>query len=341
MFISSACGHRTVLPPAPEEKALYEQGLKAVVKKEHQIAQEKLSELLSRFPTSRWLPGIHFNLGLALEGLGRLEDAANNYKKVVEFYQGVHTREEAEALYRLSYCYETLGQDEKTILTLLELDAHAQYLGADAATMEVPARLAAAYARAGNMEQSRLFYSRAEKALKKRRRAPLNEELTRWLPKTLYSMGRIPPLKITEDTASFKNHVQALEQSQGWLLRATELSSPIWSQKASGELVSAYKYALELIQSWPKAAGTDKVRLAEERLDAQKEMSMALDKAAEKLKLERVPSTPEEPELPEVKEIFSQVIQVQKKLDAIIAKSPVRDDKTPEAQKRGGLRQGR
>jgi tetratricopeptide (TPR) repeat protein len=174
LFIAG-CAHRSIGRVSPQEKNLYEAGLAAISKKEYQKAHDNLSELLSNFPTSRWLSGIYYNLGMALEGLGKTQEAAEKYKKVVEFYEGVHTREEAEALYRLSHCYEALAQDEKTVLTLLELQTHSYYLNRDAAEMEVPARLAAAYARMGNQEQARLYYAKAEGALKKRRRSPLSQ----------------------------------------------------------------------------------------------------------------------------------------------------------------------
>ncbi len=54
-------------PVNPKEKSLYEEGLKAIEKKNFRIAVEKFDTLLQVYPTSRWLVGAFYSLGLSYE----------------------------------------------------------------------------------------------------------------------------------------------------------------------------------------------------------------------------------------------------------------------------------
>ncbi|MDZ4676275.1 MAG: outer membrane protein assembly factor BamD [Oligoflexia bacterium] len=339
-ILLSACAVKTMRdePAAPKEKALYEQGLKALVKKDYSTATNKFNQLLNDFPSTRWLSGAYYNLGLAYEGQTKHAEAAEKYKKVIEFYQGVHTRDEADALYRLSICYEYIGDDTKMVLTLLELDTHSEFLNRNTGNVELPARLAAAYARMGNLAEAKVYYSRAELGLKKLRRVRLTEDTLVWLPKTLYSMGKLAPLRSDFTDEDFKNYVGTIERSQSWLLRASELGGNEWSKKAAAELTTGYNDAWNFIANFPVPDGSDKLQALKIQQQKQKSMSEALDRVLDKIKVERLPSTQLEPELPQVTEIFKTVALVQKQVDATIQARDVQDQKTYEAHKREGLK---
>jgi tetratricopeptide (TPR) repeat protein len=341
--ILCACSTKTVHPTEEEseslkEKTLYEQGIKALTKKEYAIASTGFSQLLQEFPSSHWLPNAYYNLGLALEGQDKHAEAAEKYKKVVEYYQGVHTRDEADALYRLSMCYEILGDDAKMVLALLELDTHAEFLNRNTGTVELPARLAAAYARLNNLDQAKIYYARAEQGLKRMRRVHLTQDTLAWLPKTLYSMGKLAPLRPEFSDDDFKNYVTTLERAQSWLLRAAELGRNEWSKKASVELVSGYNEAWNFIANYPAPKDPDKLQALKALQQKQKSMAEVLDRAIDKLKSERLPSTPHDPEPAQVTEIFKNADFVQNQIDETIQARDVQDQGTFEAQQREGLK---
>src|SRR5207253_10911043 len=60
--------------------------------------------------------------------------------------------------------YEALGEDDKMALTLLQLQDKTAFLPKQTADMEIPARLAAAYAREGNLDQAKIYYAKDRKS---------------------------------------------------------------------------------------------------------------------------------------------------------------------------------
>jgi tetratricopeptide (TPR) repeat protein len=346
--VISSCSHAPPSPSssmqsAPRERGLYEQGLKVLAQKDFESAAKKFSDLIAQYPTSKWLPDAYYNWGAALEGQSNYQAAEEKYKKVVEYYEGIPSREEAEALYRLSLCYEAQGLDEKNIMALLELNTRAQYLSSDVATVEVPARLAAAYAREGNEEQAQSYFAKAESGLKRiRRTARGQNDMMIWLPKTLYSMGHIPPAHKGMSADEFKNYSASLEKAQPWLVRAAELNDKTWSKKAADELLASYQEAWNAIDLVTTPAGPDKVQDLKDRQDQQRSMALDLDTAISRLKLERLPSVPGDPESEVLADTFDRLSSIEKRLNLLIQEPDVQDQPTAEAQRREGIkRRGR
>src|ERR1035441_2367940 len=166
LLIVASCASEEKDVRSKKEKQLFEEGTQALAKNNYRIADERYTELLKAFPTTPTLPSSLYNLGLAYEGQKKYAEAIEEYRKVAELYQKSRSRDEADALYRMSICFEVLGQDQKVIFSLLQLEQNHQYLRRQAAVTEVYARLAAAYARLGQVERSEYYYSKAEVGLK-------------------------------------------------------------------------------------------------------------------------------------------------------------------------------
>jgi tetratricopeptide (TPR) repeat protein len=326
-------------PVNPAERNLYWLGLRYLANGDYQTASSKLEELLKKYPTTRWLPSVYYNLGLSYESLNRTEDAVVQYKKVIEFFQGVHVRDEADGLYRLSICFEKLGQDDKIVLTLLQLQESAYLLPREVAQTEVPARLAAAYARLGREADSRALYEKVEASLKKLRRLKIEGDLATWYPKALYSMGRLPLIKKDISAENYKNYLAPLGEAQGWLLRAAESGDPVWADKATKDLSGALNEAWQKIEQVPMNPNeTDRLLALKTRQDQQRAMAADLDTVLSRLKLERLPPLPYETEAPGVTEVFKLVSHLQMNVDHLLGTRDVQDDKTSEAKSREGLR---
>lgn len=335
MGLISACAHgvRDVVAAPPQERKLYEEGLKAFSSRNYPLAEKKFGELLKDYPSTRWISGATYNWGLALESQGKFSEALEKYKYVVDFNSGVPSRDSADALYRISVCYENLGEDGKAVLALLQLNEQAAFVSRDVAEVELPARIAGCYARLGQMGDAQGYYEKAKKGLSALRRPSLSGDLKLWLPKTLYSMGKLVPPKAPE-LGDFKNYLLALEQSQVWLLRAAELGDPVWSDKASQELIENYDKAVQAILDYKEEPNEKDPLLSQKRKqETQKAMAMALDQNISRLKVEKVPMEKQDKGFSFVDRIFKKLALSESRVDQIISSRDVRDKNTPEAEK--------
>jgi tetratricopeptide (TPR) repeat protein len=352
-------------PAASKEKLFYENGIHSISKKNYKESIAQFTALLQNYPATKWLPAIYYNLGVAYEGLSDYKTAAENYKHVIEFYDGLGTRDETEALFRYSICQEYIGDDDKMLFALLQLKDRGLFLSKEQGEVEVPARIAAAYARLGNYEEAKKYFSNSEDALKKLKRAvalaavknnsnrladsapalnnPTAEtDLQAWLPKTLYSVGHIQFPSHDFSEPAFKAFLTNIEQSQERLLRAAELSQNPWSKKAAQELIDAYNQAWNWIDHLEVSKNADVLQEAKLRQDKQRLMSADFDVTIQHLKLLRIPTILGETENKFVSDIFKTAQGIERKLNIIVDESDVQDQETPEAQKRNSIKaQGR
>jgi len=336
---SSNPPHSHGLSSAAKERALYDQGLRSLSRNDFKGAHQAFSDLLRLYPSTKWVSGAYYNLGLALEGQNDFKAAEDKYRKVVELNESTSpSRDQADALYRLSICYEVLGDDEKMTLSLLQLLDNKKFLPQQIVEMEIPARLAASYARQGNPGTAKKYYEKAEQGLKKYRRPPLNGDVMAWLPKTLFSMGQMPAIKKDVTLKDFEDYLSTVTQTQGWLVRAGELGNNPWARKACDNLEDIYLGLLVSIRDFKVADNSDQMLAQKQRQEIQKKMALELDEAVEKLKLERLPSSPAEPEAGRLTEAFKTVANVETRATEIVQAHDVQDQETPEAQAIQGLK---
>jgi len=322
----------------PKQRSQFEAALRSFEEKKFEKAAGQFNDFLNVYPNSRFYSAAHYNLGLALENLNRCPEAIPHYETVVELNKGAESRDGAEALYRMSICYELMGSDDKTLFTLLELDKFKSGLSKETLETEIPARLATAYARVGNEELARQYYNRAASGLKRLRRQALTGDLPVWLPKTLYHMGIVSLTKRESNTVDFHLYMAPLDTAQTWLLRAAETGNNEWATKAKNDLIRLYQEAQDAIDKVPLDNDTDHLAALEKQQRLQRSMSAEIISVAEHLKLERIPKDPDVPENPNVAEIFEILDQVSERAKAYIHAKDVRDNLTPEAQDREDLK---
>lgn len=195
---------------------------------------------------------VKFNTGSSYEGL-------NNCKKAMFYYQQIikkarkkaHQKIRAQALLRLSYAYECLGKDNKTLAALLLAFKQRRYLNPTVVKTEIPARLGAAYTRLNNKKLSKKFFGAAEKGLAQIRNIKLNnKEQQVQLARALYFMG-----KINTSYFSYQKidpYVNSSAQLQKYLIQSIELDPNLWGKKAAINLINYYKINLSKLINWPK-----------------------------------------------------------------------------------------
>lgn len=224
---------------SPQESPAFERGLKALADEKYQEAAQIFDRLLVQKPASELDLVTLYNSGAAYEGLGNCPKAIERYRELVRSFPGKFPRIEGQALYRMSLMYECLGQDNKAITALVDAKKRGKGLPSETLNAEIPARLAAAYARLGNREKALTYFKQASQGLKSviaKGGGRVERDL---LGRTLFLMGQLNPAqrRAEGDPSTF---MQSLSMQQPYLLQAMELGHPTWSKRAAEDLNTAY-----------------------------------------------------------------------------------------------------
>lgn len=324
--------------PEPQLVADFDNGLKLLEAEDYEQASRAFESLLVNNPTSEFEIVTLFNAGAAREGMKDCQGAADRYRKVVALAEKI-PQLKSQSLYRLSFAYECLGQDEKVIATLSDVRRTAFHFPEETLQAELPARLAAAYARLGNSQQAKVYYDQADKGLASlkltfKTKAKYNGLLAR----TLFFMGRItlPDQRAQENPDVYLENVRAL---QPYLHQAIELEAPIWSDKAFKQLKNSYEQLWTVIAQAQFSKSKDPmVRQNSERLH---KIEIAKSAALALAKLKMLQS------LQEVRGGFLEKLNFfiagqEKKLHKLVAENSETTLPSMESRQREGLRrQGR
>lgn len=302
-----------VTPPP----AGFQQGVRALDKEQFAEAARIFDRLLVAKPATEQDLVTTYNSGAAYEGLGNCARASERYREVTRGSAGKFSNLESAAFFRLALMYECLGQDVKAITALLDAKKR-RGLPPVTQNTEVPARLAAAYARIGNNKKALEYFAVANKGLKKIVSEETGKKQHDILGQSLYLMGQLNPSQKRAE-GDPKAFLLGLSMQQPHLLQAIELRHPVWSKKAAADLSLAYD---NIWKYKPEDANDYFVRAIQ---------------VARELKRIRMPN-----ETPEADEIFRKVDATESRLNIEIAKISESTKLTPEAEKREGIkRQGR
>ncbi len=234
-----------------------------------------------------------------------------DFSKALEIYEDIlslgpdkYPAMWARARYESTFVLEVLGEDLKAITTLVGLENSA-HLSEEVKFAERPARLAALYSRQGNEKEARAYLDRADRGLKYlMSRNNLNHDRV-WLSETLYRMGKSNMSQLSEE--NIVQQVQSQRRLQVYLLRAIEQGVPLWSQKASEDLMQDYQAQWNFIQThWNR----DDERAA--KLERLKDLHQLIS--------ENMYRKPTDPELsnPYLKNYFDFAIRLEKEISEML-----------------------
>jgi len=216
-----------------------------------------------------------------------------------------------------------MGDDQKTIASLLDTRRRSKNLTPEIANAELPARLAAAYARIGQRDKALQFFREASNGLKQAltQSGTTSRIQQSFAARTLYAMGTLTPVQkgLNGDPRGF---LLALSMQQPYLLQSAEMNIAPDSRKAADELIFAYENLLKMKPN--------------DVLGSRQFLQTALQNIAEIKKI-RLPNKG-----PMVDEIYDKIdaqeSRIRQQLVTVSDTTPL----TPEAQSREGIkRQGR
>jgi tetratricopeptide (TPR) repeat protein len=262
-----------------EAPAAYRQAVATLDRGEFAKAVEDFSKFLTDQPTTSWTLSAIFNLGRAHEGLRQWPEAEARFRNVAEISSD-RPRLQGLSLLRRAIALEALGEEDLVLATLKDAEARSAQLPREVAEAELPARLAAAYASAGNFREADRYFSKSEKSLA-RLRAELGKNVRpEWLPRILYSMGHRPQTPVS--WSRFEEHLRPLERSQIHLLQAAEYGVEPWASLAAEELMSAYQSLRQSIDALPAPASAELVvGLREQQVERWRRLSRLNDVASQ------------------------------------------------------------
>ncbi len=217
----------------------FEKGMVALERENYQEAARIFDSLLVTQPGTELDLITTYNSGAAYEGMGNCARASERYREVVRSSAGKFQRLESEALYRVSIMYECMGNHAKAITALIDAQKRGKNLSYSVQQAEIPARLAAAYARLGNTKKALEYFNQANSGLRKIVAQETGRKQADILGNTLYLMGQLNPAqrRAEGDALAF---MKGLSMQQPYLLQALELNHPVWSKRAAEDLNLAY-----------------------------------------------------------------------------------------------------
>ncbi len=320
-----------------EEKAKvdFERGLKLLDSEKYAEAAKIFKKILVQSPALEFDFVILYNLGASHEGLKNCAAAADSYRQVARGSAGKFVRLEALALLRLSYTYECLGQDNKALVALLDVRRRSSALPEDTAKAEVPARLAAAYARSGNRTEAEKYFRLALDGIKALQiKYKESVQMADRLAETLYFMGRS---SVSDE--EFKRNpvpqIRSLQLMQLYLLQAAELGSTKWSGRAADEILGTYDRLWLLSQSLGSVGDVDAQAARQKGSGLRADVLKETLRSVRVLKAQRLPNRGESAEM---KRLFNGAVEREKQLISVLSEVEPSTPLTPEAERRQGIR---
>lgn len=205
------------------------------------------------YPYSLQAQKARFYKGIALEELGRWSEAEGTYKSISVISEKNQPEISALALYRLSFVYEALGDDQRVIASLFEAAKYASHLPTEVIQAEIPSRLARVYAKENNAKEAQKWLAEADAGLKRtldQRKEPLTTE---WQAQIYYNMGSISTDQLSQD--NIITLIQGQQAVQKYLIRSLQYADPVWSAKALVKLKNTYLALWKAIEAVPEPGG--------------------------------------------------------------------------------------
>jgi len=267
----SAC---SLLPQRNQQSAQLDPEKRDFQHLEQQIKSQKFDtalitagEFKKEYPYSLKLQKVRFLEASAFEELGRWTEAVNTYKAISTISERNQPEISAMSIYRLSFVYEALGDNQRVIGSLFEAAKHHQYLPMEVIQAEIPSRLAMIYAKENNSKEASKWLEHAEKGLK-RTLENRNEPLTNdWLAELYYNMGSISTEQLSND--NILTIIQGQAAVQKYLIRSLQYADPTWSAKALQKLRKTYLHLWQAIESYPEPSGYEPLVAQKMKKDAQ------------------------------------------------------------------------
>lgn len=290
-------------PKAVDETLRKEQEAK-VLKAEESLAaldylgaETQFKDYLKAHPVSVYTAHAYYGLARSLEFQEKWPEAIEVYRILAQQAKTLRPELSALAMYRLSYCYEALGDEIRTQATLMDAEAMGLHLPMAVREVEIPARKAASLLRRGDFQEARKLLIKLNEsvpAVFNLAQSPNQNEMSR----VFLQIGTLSLRPLNEQ--NFLSYLDAFESLQSYLWRSWSLNQTPWSERAKEQVMSSYQtfwnraQDLEIGPRGLDASAAARVRAETQRkwIGAILKMAGALKAYAGEENLEKTGATP-------------------------------------------------
>lgn len=236
-----------VASPTAQEQTEFENAQRSLDAGKFQDSFLLFKEFQNHHPQSLLFQGARLGEARSLEGTGKWDESIavlnDVYQKTVQYQPEIA----AQAMYSMSFAYEAIGDDLKTVTTLLDTKKLGKYLPPEVTYAEIPARLAMVYGKFGRTPEAQSYLMDAERGLEKVSELKQKSLDKSWLAKTYFQMGSLSTNQLSAE--NFEQVALGLKQVQVYLLRAIEVNDPQWSPRALNHTKETYRDLLTTMKS--------------------------------------------------------------------------------------------
>lgn len=201
------------------------------------VAEEKFRSFLSKNPVSIFTTQAKFYLGRSIESQGRHQEALDIYRELAAQARTNAPDFAGLAYFRMSYCYEALGDETKVFSSLVDAMTFSNALPKEIVEIEIPARRAASWMRRGDVERAKAELVKVDRAFPGI--FPPNDPATlKDQARILYSAGELSLEPLKPET--FMSLIQTHEELQIYLWRAVLTKIDPDSDRARKKLAERY-----------------------------------------------------------------------------------------------------
>ncbi len=308
----------------------FERGNQLLDQNQFTEAAEVFDRLIVDQPTSQLDLLIIYNSGLAHLAAMNCDVAGERIRKAIRMAAQDAPSLRGRALLRMGDVYTCLGDDSKSITTLIEVMRGQFNLPVEVVKAEVPAKLAAAYARIGNIKDAEKFFRLAERGLIQVETSYRNpQEKTQAMGMTLFLMGNIAQINI--QTMPIDEYFATVKSLQRYLYRAVELDAAPWSTQATDQIEQIYTNVwayLDRVPVTPVEGGNEVMALREQHAERARVVQEGL-KSISALYAERIP---EPNERKGIKQLLQSLKKEETKMRNYLAVNTVGTELTAEAK---------
>ncbi len=245
-------------------------------------AEAQFKSYLKDFSVSVYTAHAYYGLGRSLEFQEKWPEAIDIYRILAQQAKTLRPELSALAMYRLSYCYEALGDEIRTQATLMDADGMSMHLPVAVREVEIPARKAASLLRRGEFQAAKKLLIKLNEsvpAVFNLAQSPNQNEMAR----VFLQIGTLSLRPISEE--NFLLYVDAFENLQTYLWRSWSLNQAPWSERAREQILSTYQTMWNRAQDLEGGSkGLDAAAAARIRSEMQRKWIGAIVKMAGSLR---------------------------------------------------------
>lgn len=303
------------------------------------ISKEQYIEFQRKFPNSFFYQRARFGHAQSLEAENKWSEAAEIYRGTIEATRARQPEIAAQALYRISICYENLRDEARVLASLKDALSLKQYLEPEQAEAEIPARMAACYSRMGLQKDAQTQLILADEGIqniiKQNRSAMDAEALKNWSAKVYYKMGLFSTEQVTAE--NLQAALDSFKMVQIFSLRSIELGKDPWSEKAEKTLMVSYGNFWKVVQNFPVIEGLDTGAANRQKTERQIYFAGQILALTNDLKTSQVVS--QEMRSPNSSHFFAGLVKFEDKVEQFLYSQGEFTKLTPEALKRQQVKQ--